>query len=217
MLACAEAKGEGSAASGLQALQPVDEDSVFEMSDINASSTAPPHAATAQSRDLDQQHDSMLDDTSSQAREFSANNEQEQDLDSTLDSASVLGVPESPIESSSMQAASGATPSSQADSFSLSADLMRKLSLDQKQSEAGQEPPDSTMAVGSAPSTTLSDFSAVNAAPGTRQGNRNSAQKGGGNKRNSYGSNRYVLPEDRMACQEAVESAMTVNNAQDLS
>ena len=200
MLDCAEAKGEGPAVSGLQALQPVDEDSVFEMSDINTSATG--HAAAAQSQDLDQQRDSMLDDTSSQARESSANNEQDQDLDSTLDSASVLGVPESPIEPSSMQAASGTTPSSQADSFSLSADLMRKLSLNQNQSEAGQEPPDSTLAVGSAPSTTLSDFSAVNGAPGTGQRNRGSAQKGGSNKRNSYGSNRCAMPVDWVPCKQ---------------
>lgn len=114
--------------------------------------------------------------------------------DSALDTDSVSGVAESPAESSYMQ------PGSQPSSYSLSTDLMSRLKLDQPLANRPEGPgtPDSMVAMGSVPSTTLSDFSAVGAPGGSSVGaSGGSAQKeGSGNRRprhlgrSSFGSKR---------------------------
>ena len=113
--------------------------------------------------------------------------------DSALDTDSVSGVAESPAESSYMQ------PGSQPSSYSLSTDLMSRLKLDQPIADRPEGPgtPDSMVAMGSVPSTTLSDLSAVGAPGGSNLGA--SAQKeGSGNRRprhqgrSSFGSSRYL-------------------------
>lgn len=155
----------------------MDEDSVFDpMSDIQPS---PAPVATS----TDTQHDI---NTRLEPEQLQTQGNDE--TDSVLDTDSVSGIAESPAESSHMQ------PGSQPSTYSLSTDLMSRLKLDQPLADKSVEPgtPDSMVAMGSAPSTSLSEFSAVAAPPGA------SAQKNGsGNRRHrnsgrpSFGSNRY--------------------------
>ena len=165
-------------------LQPVDEESVFDaMSDITPSSLGHTNTAASQSDPPSQPQD---DTGSLNGRPdcTPAIEDDEDELDSALDSESALGVPESPAESSFMQEASSASLPSTADSFSLTADLMGKLLLNRDKGGCSATTADSAAAVGSAPSTTLSEFSAV-AAP------RISGQNREPNRTPSSGINRY--------------------------
>ena len=163
-----------------QILQPVDEDSVFDMSDITSNDgTGVANRAAARSG----QH--QTNETTTQLPPGGAKDDQ--DVGSTLDSESALGIPESPAESSGMQDLPSASLSSHADSFSWSAALADKLSLDDSQKQGVPDTPDSMVAMGSVPSTTLSEFSAVGG-PGEKEG---SGQKGSTQgRRSSYSSNR---------------------------
>lgn len=116
--------------------------------------------------------------------------------DSALDTDSVSGIAESPAESSYMQ------PGSQPSSYSLSADLMSRLKLDQPLANGSEGPgtPDSMVAMGSVQSTTLSDSSAVGAPGGSSGPPGSSVQREGSGYRrprhvgrSSLGSNRYLL------------------------
>lgn len=167
----------------------MDEDSVFDpISDIqpspsphtpSATATGEPHHALSSRPELEQLHAQGNDES-----------------DSALDTDSVSGIAESPADSSYMQ--SGSQPSS----YSLSADLMSRLKLDQPLGNQSEGPgtPDSMVAMGSVPSTTLSDFSALGAPGRSSLGTPGgSAQKeGSGNRRprhqgrSSFGSNRYL-------------------------
>ena len=162
-------------------LPPVDEDNVFDMSDItSADSQLPNHAAAQSAQPLES---GRSDDA-----------EDDQDAGGTLDNESALGVSESPAELSGMQEAPGASLSSHADSFTWSADFMNRLSLEGGQGNANGMPgtPDSMAAMGSAPSTTLSDFSAANAPLGALGQKEGSGQRGSRQgRRSSYGTNRY--------------------------
>ncbi len=166
-----------------QILQPVDEDSVFDMSDITSSDgTGLANRAAAQSARSGQNQNS---DTPAQLPPDGT--EDDQDAGSTLDSESALGIAESPAESSGMQDLPSASLSSHADSFSWSAALADKLSLDDSQKQGVPDTPDSMMAMGSAPSATLSEFSAVGG-PGEKEGSGQKAPTQG--RRSSYSSNR---------------------------
>ena len=179
MYAGPEADAPGDLGSA-QSLQPVGEDSVFDMSDItsNDGSGVANHAAARSG-----QH--KLNATPTQLPPEGA--EDDQDAGSTLDSESALGIPESPAESSGMQDLPSASLSSHADSFSWSAGLADKLSLDDSQIKGVPDTPDSMVAMGSVPSTTLSEFSAVGV-PGEKEG---SGQKGSTQgRRSSYSSSR---------------------------
>ncbi len=164
-------------------LQPVDEDSVFDMSDITSNDdTGLANRAAAQST-----HSGQHQNNETPTQLPPDGTEDDQDAGSTLDSESALGIPESPAESSGMQDLPIASLSSHADSFSWSAALANKLSLDDSQKQGVPDTPDSMVAMGSAPSTTLSDFSAVGE-PGEKEG---SGQKGPTQgRRSSYSSNR---------------------------
>lgn len=94
-------------------------------------------------------------------------------------------------------------PGSHPSSYSLSADLMSRLKLDQPVANGyseGPGTPDSMVAMGSVQSTTLSDFSAVGA-PGGSSGTPGAPvqREGSGNRRprhvgrSSLGSNRYLF------------------------
>ena len=93
-------------------------------------------------------------------------------------------------------------PGRQPSDYSLSTDLMSRLKLDQPLANrsGGVGTPDSMVAMGSAPSTTLSEFSAVGIPGGSSVGTPGgSAQKEAyGNRRprhlgsSSFGSNRYL-------------------------
>ena len=170
---CAEAIAPNVAGTP-HSLQPVEEHSVFDMSDITPSDTRASAFAT---------HSGQPDQGSSTSTKQVTDTEEDyQETDSALDSESALGVAESPAESSSMQAAPSASLSSQADSFSWTADLMSKLSVTDKA--------DSMVAMGSAPSATLSDFSAVETPKGSGQtvGSGQRGPKQG--RRHSYGAHR---------------------------
>lgn len=160
-------------------LPPVDEDSVFDpISDIQ-----PAPAPVADPMRTVHDMDAGLEPEQLHAQ---CNDES----DSALDTDSVSGIAESPAESSHMQ------PGSQPSTYSLSTDLMSRLKLDQPLADKSVGPgttPDSVMAMGSAPSTTLSEFSAVAAPSGPsaqKEGPGNRRQRNVG--RSSFGSNRYV-------------------------
>lgn len=168
-------------------LQPVDEDTVFDMADIASADTHQSTQAAAQSAQPAQHQDRSV-------QEIPDDTTDDQDAGSTLESESAVGVPESPAESSGMQEAPGASLSSHADSFTWSADFMSRLSLEKGKGDGNGMPgtPDSMAAVGSAPSTTLSDFSAANAPVGASSQKEGSGRMGSGQgKRSSYGANRY--------------------------
>ena len=167
-----------------QILRPVDEDSVFDMSDITSNDgTGLANRAAAQSAPCGQH---QTNETPPQLPPDVT--EDDQDIESTLDNESALGIPESPAESSGMQDLPGASLSGHADSFSWSAALADKLSLDDSQKQGVPDTSDSMMTMGSAPSTTLSEFSAVGGT-GEKEG---SGQKGPTQgRRSSYSSNRW--------------------------
>ena len=160
-------------------LWPVDEDSVFDpISDIQPS-PAPDATPIGPARNID---------SSLEPEQLHAQGNDESD--SALDTDSVSGIAESPAESSHLQ------PGSQPSTYSLSTDLMSRLKLDQPMAMANRSAgpgttPDSAMAMGSAPSTTLSEFSAVAGPPGgsaQKDGSGNRRQRNVG--RSSFGSNR---------------------------
>lgn len=160
-------------------LLPVDEDSVFDpMSDIQPA----PAPVADRTRTAHNTHARL------EPEELHAQGNDESD--SALDTDSASGIAESPAESSHMQ------PGSQPSTYSLSTDLMSRLKLDQPLADRPVGPgttPDSVMAMGSAPSTTLSEFSAVGAPSGAsaqQEGSGNRRQRNVG--RSSFGSNRYV-------------------------
>ncbi|DBA78387.1 TPA: hypothetical protein ACH3X2_007892 [Trebouxia sp. C0005] len=173
-----------------QILQPVDEDTVFDMSDITSNDgTGLANHAAAQSAPSGQH---QTNDALTQLPPDGT--EDDQDVGSTLDNESALGIPESLAESSGMQDLPSASLSSHADSFSWSAALADKLSLDDSQKQGVPDTPDSMMAMGSAPSATLSEFSAVGE-PGGKEG---SGQKGPRQpRRSSYSSNRRRSVDNR--------------------
>ena len=142
-------------------LLPVDEDSVFDpMSDM---ASTPVTAALASNSTLNNTHSSALEDSSNAHRHFDHTIDES---DTAVDYDSVSGVADSPAESSFMP--SGSHP----DSYSLSSDLMSRLTLEQplnNRSDGVVGTPDSMVAMGSAPSTTLSDFSAVGTPGGSAQ------------------------------------------------
>lgn len=173
-----------------QILQPLDEDSVFDMSDITSSGGTGLASRVAAQSARSGQH--QTNDTPT--RFPPGGTEGDQDAGSTLDSESALGIPESPAESSGMQDLPSASLSSHADSFSWSAALADKLSLDDSQKEGMPDTPDSMVAMGSAPSTTLSDFSAVGG-PGDREGLGQKGPTQG--RRSSYSSNRRRSVDNR--------------------
>lgn len=168
-------------------LQPVEEDIVFDMADIASADARQSTQAAAQSAQHAQHQDRSVQEIPDDIMD-------DQDAGSTLEGESALGIPESPAESSDMQEAPGASLSSHADSITWSADFMSRLSLERGKGNSNGMPgtPDSMAAVGSAPSTTLSDFSAANAPVGASGQKEGSGQKGSGQgKRSSYGANRY--------------------------
>ncbi len=176
----ADAPGDQGSA---QILQPVDEDSVFDMSDITSNDgTGLANHAAAQSA-----HSGQHQTNNTPTQLPPDGTEGDQDVESTLDSESALGIPESPAESSGMQELPSASLSSHADSFSWSAALADKLSLDDSQKQGVPDTPDSMVAMGSAPSTTLSEFSAVGG-PGEKEGSGKKGPTQG--RRSSYSSNR---------------------------
>ena len=184
MHAGSEADAPGDQGSA-QILQPVDEDSVFDMSDITSNDgTGLANHAAAQSA-----HSGQHQTNNTPTQLPPDGTEGDQDVESTLDSESALGIPESPAvcQSSGMQELPSASLSSHADSFSWSAALADKLSLDDSQKQGVPGTPDAMVTMGSAPSTTLSEFSAVGG-PGEKEG---SGQKGPTQgRRSSYSSNR---------------------------
>ncbi len=155
------------------------------MSDIT-----PKDASLSSTAAVRSDHGSRLGNRGSPTKDLTDNHEDDQDLDSTLDSESALGVPESPAESSTMRPAPSASLSSNADSFSWTADLMGRLSMEGSKPGGMPNTPDSMVAMGSAPSATLSEFSTVDAPGGSDQkeglGHKGPRQ----GRRTSYGSNR---------------------------
>lgn len=107
--------------------------------------------------------------------------------DTALESDSVSSIAESPADSSFMP--SGSQP----DSYSLSSDLMSRLTLEQPLINRSDEvvgTPDSMMAMGSVPSTTLSDFSAVGTPGSSAQKEGTPNRRARRSAKSNFGSNR---------------------------
>ena len=218
----------GSAAeAGIKQRQPhalasIDDDSVFDpMSDL----AAPAQTTSQQGKDNDkvgiQEAGNVADDHergAEQAQEDQQHGDDELNLSSHAEDDSALSVPESPADSwLPDQASSSLTDPipNQSEDCSWSADLMGRLNLNTaspsgRQSEQQPTTPSSAAAIGSAPSTTLSEFSAVGRKLGNQESadldssrrdaaSQDSASKGSANKgnrsdhrsrRSGYGSNR---------------------------
>lgn len=222
---------QGSAAKGgikqrqPHALASIDDDSVFDpISDLAAPAQTPQQGKDNDRADF-QEAGNVADDhqqEGEQTQEDQQHRDDEQNLSSYAEDDSALSVPESPAGSwLPDQASSSLTGSipNQSEDYSWSADLMGRLNLStaspsdrhsDRHSEQQLNTPSSAAAIGSAPSTTLSEFSVVGRNLGNQESadldssrrdaaSRDSASKGSANKgnrsdhrsrRSGYGSNR---------------------------
>lgn len=206
-------------------LASIDDESVFDpMTDLavhDAAKTPQQAAGANQEDDQDEPKDDLPADEDLQSEGDQADappaeeDEQAAGLNSYARDDSNLSVPESPADSwipdsSVTDALPSSSIPSQAGDYSWSADLMGRLNLgdasaggaspSDRHSDRQPTTPNTAAAVGSAPTSTLSEFSAVGR-EGTGNGvsNRNSANRGSANKRqrtqnrprrDSYSNNR---------------------------
>ena len=205
-------------------LASIDDESVFDpMTDLAVPDAAktPQQAAGADQEDdqEDEPKDDLPADEDLQNEGDQADapqaEEDEQALRSYAGDDSNLSVPESPADSwipdsSVTDALPSSSIPSQAGDYSWSADLMGRLNLgdasaggaspSDRQSDRQPTTPNTAAAVGSAPTSTLSEFSAVGReGTGNGMSNRDSANRGSANnrqrtqnrpRRDSYGNNR---------------------------